>query len=202
MPVNITYLVQFSRKSQPLVKFQQQGWKESRAFVVIDVSSDSILSVAGIRPHDVILKVNGNEINSPLEFATTWAQSTRNQPVSVEIWRNQRSGGVTLGEFPGAVLSASKAKIIGTAFFDEGKNYIGRWTNQRSSLQWNVNLEPNSGISDCYHSSQSATPSKQLENNRLENARYRSKFSNKESGNLSNPSCSLKPQLQLPNPIT
>lgn len=108
----------------------------------LTVAKGSAADRAGIRSNDVIRSLNGKDVANVQEFLFAWAGSA-NEKVPAVIWRNQKAIKGKLPSFPGAALTASTAVIDGSAAYDKGKDYIGRWTTANTKLKWSIKLKPN-----------------------------------------------------------
>ncbi len=120
------------------------GLPDMQGVLFLDVPKTSAAFKAGFRPNDVVRSVDRHLVNTPTEFIHYWAHAnSKSKSVNATLWRTQQKSQVELSKFPGVVLTASAARIDGTAFFDKTKNYIGRWTDVKTSLHWNTRLQPN-----------------------------------------------------------
>ncbi len=129
---NLTTLGDISATGLPdkwgarLLEVKQGGWADK----------------AGFQTNDVVRSLNGKPITSCLDFFYAWAHADAASPIKATIWRNQWKRTLSLPPFPGVSLPAANAVIHGGPVYDAKKNFIGRWTNPKATLQWQVHLKP------------------------------------------------------------
>lgn len=109
----------------------------------LNANKGSAAAKAGIRSNDVIRSIHGKKIINVQDFLVTWAREGAGKRVKAVIWRGQKNVPGSLPPFPGTALSANAAKINGSAIYDKKANYIGRWTDANTKLEWSVKLKPN-----------------------------------------------------------
>jgi serine protease Do len=64
--------------------------------VVLDVERNSAAFNAGIRPNDVIVEVNQQEVSNPSQVQRELQRATPGQPVFLLIWRDGETNFITL----------------------------------------------------------------------------------------------------------
>ncbi|MDX5595568.1 Do family serine endopeptidase [Pseudovibrio sp. SPO723] len=98
------------------------GLESTDGTLVAETQPDTPAAVAGLEAGDVILKVDGKEVNGPRELARTIAEYRPESEVVIEYWRNGeiQEKTVKLGIFPQdeSVASAETSKDTKTALVD------------------------------------------------------------------------------------
>ncbi len=86
---------------------QQFGLSRPQGALVSQVEPDSPAARAGLERGDIILKFNGEEINSSADLRARVAQTSPSTTVRLDIFRNgqTRQVSVTLGELPGTLAA-------------------------------------------------------------------------------------------------
>ncbi|NWK55006.1 PDZ domain-containing protein [Verrucomicrobiaceae bacterium N1E253] len=110
------------------------GLPDQHGALIIDLKKGGMADNMGLEARDVIRSVNDTPVASCIEFFHAWAEAS--QPIKVSLWRTQKEQEHTLPAFPGVSLTAADAHIQGGPVYDQTKNYIGRWSNPKASLQW------------------------------------------------------------------
>jgi len=87
------------------------GLKKPTGALVSSVESDSPAAKAGIEPGDVVLKINGRDVNRTLDLSGYVAELKPGTAAKLEVWRKgtQREITVTLGEMKGPKLASGAA---------------------------------------------------------------------------------------------
>lgn len=119
------------------------GLPDQRGLLILDIKPGGLAEQIGMKPHDVIRAINGKPVGNCPDFIQAWAHSGTTKPINATVWRTQQATALQLPPFPGAILSARDATIQGSAVYDQDKNYIGRWTDRDTTLQWKTKLRPN-----------------------------------------------------------
>jgi len=91
---------------------KQFGLSEPRGALIAEVSPDTPASRAGLKRGDVILKLNGEPVNSDNDLRLRISQSAPGTNVKLEIWRDGKTQDVNvlLGQFPEKVENASSGE--------------------------------------------------------------------------------------------
>ncbi|MDP4290146.1 MAG: PDZ domain-containing protein [Bacteroidota bacterium] len=79
------------KKLSGLSEISATGMSKETGVLIVSLDAKSPLIKAGIQPMDVILKVNGNEINTVKEFLDYYGAEAWSQQVKLTIFRNQQS---------------------------------------------------------------------------------------------------------------
>jgi len=79
------------KKLKGLSEISATGMSKESGILIVSIDAKSPLLKAGLLPLDVILKVNGNVINTVKEFLDYWGAEAWSQQVKLTIFRNQHS---------------------------------------------------------------------------------------------------------------
>lgn len=119
---------------------------------LVDVPTDSIAASAGVKTRDVILKMNGNPIDSLEDLLRSQSVGAPGAKIELTIWRNQALARAQLTGGGVTYLSPGVAEFVGKGekpVYDRGKDFLGAWRNSRISLQWKTKLAA-AGKQDLY----------------------------------------------------
>lgn len=119
------------------------GLPDQNGVLFLQVTPGALADQFQLKPRDTIRELNGKAVSTVTEFIQAWAHADPAKPIEITVWRTQQATTLTLPEFPGVRLSAKTATIQGSAVYDREKNYIGRWTEPNTQLEWSVSLKPN-----------------------------------------------------------
>ncbi|MDB5922482.1 MAG: protease Do [Betaproteobacteria bacterium] len=93
------------------------GLPKAGGALVSSVEDGSPAAKAGLKPGDVVLKIDGIEIGSSLDLSSRVSTMKPGTAAKLEVWRDRKPRDVTVsvGEAPGAkVASSGKADLAGT----------------------------------------------------------------------------------------
>jgi hypothetical protein len=84
------------KKLMGLSEISATGMSKETGILIVSIDAKSPLLKAGLQSLDVILKVNGNVINTVKEFVYYYGAESWSQQVTLSIFRNQQSMEITL----------------------------------------------------------------------------------------------------------
>lgn len=119
------------------------GLPTEAGVVLVDVPKESVAGQAQLRRGDVILKVNHRATDTVLELRHQYDAASALKPLELTIWRDQKESLVTLSAKRPLRFSPGQAKFVGEGnqpTFDEEKDYLGSWVNERIELRWQRDL--------------------------------------------------------------
>lgn len=119
------------------------GLPDQSGVLFLQITPGALADQFRLEPRDTIRELNGKSVNTVTEFIHAWAHADPSEAIEITVWRTQRATTLALPRFPGVLLSAENATIQGSAVYDPAKNYIGRWTDSATKLEWSVLLKPN-----------------------------------------------------------
>ncbi|MCT8999662.1 Do family serine endopeptidase [Chelativorans intermedius] len=85
------------------------GLDEDKGALIVDANEGEPAAEAGVQPGDVVIAVDGKNIDSPRDLARTIAEYDPGQSVELTVWRNGKATNldVTLGEMPSSEQMAA-----------------------------------------------------------------------------------------------
>ncbi len=104
------------------------------------VSPNGAALKAGLRPNDVILKLDGLPTDSIPDYLRAW-RSAAGPRVTLDLWRDQKPSKVAIERGEQIVFAPATARFQGPAphpTFDAERDYLGSWTNRASWLEWSL----------------------------------------------------------------
>jgi len=81
---------------------------DDKGALINDINPDTPAERAGLRPYDVVRKVNGSPVEDAADLMRQVADLPPGTEVGLEVWRDKKTLNVTvsLGEYPGSIAKA------------------------------------------------------------------------------------------------
>jgi hypothetical protein len=107
--------------------------------IVVDVVSGSTAQHLGLKKLDVIRAVAQLSTASMVDFLRVYPRTQAGQRIPFNIWREQKDVVLQMAGGSSALFSPGKAVLKGDGShpnYDENKDFMGGWGNDRVSLTW------------------------------------------------------------------